>query len=164
MKRAAVFFYSYSGNTRKVAAVLQQELAANYQVDLIELVALDESASFVRQCLRSLKKKQAQIKEDITLDIKGYDLIALGTPVWALGMAPALRTFINKCGDFKSKEIIVFATYGSGVGKEHCMKEMAQSSVLKGAQEVKQFLIQQNDAADEGKVKSCIKDIISKAR
>lgn len=160
MKKAAVFFYSYSGNTKKAAAALQKQLSEKYQVDLIQIEALDEPDSFLRQCLRSLKKKQAQIKEDISFDVKDYDKIAWGTPVWAFGMAPAMRTFIDRCTGFDSKDVIVFATYGSGVGKEHCLEEMARISLAKGAKSVKQFLIQQNDTADEQKVISRIKDIL----
>ncbi|MCK4993892.1 MAG: NAD(P)H-dependent oxidoreductase [Candidatus Omnitrophica bacterium] len=160
MKKALVLYYSYSGNTKKVAAVLQKVLAEKYQVNMLELKALDEPDSFVRQCLRSLKKKQAQIQENISFDVSEYDLIALGTPVWAFGMAPAMRTFINKCSDFQLKDIIVFATYGSGVGKEKCLKEMAQISISRGAGVVKQFLVQQNDTADEQRVTLCIKEIL----
>lgn len=160
MKKAIVVYYSYSGNTKKIAVSLKNELVSEYEVDIVEIVALDEPDSFVRQCLRSLKKKQAQIKEDISFDVGAYALVALGTPVWAFGMAPALRTFIHKCSDFKLKDIIVFATYGSGVGKEHCLEEMAQISKSKNAQAVRQFLIQQNDISDEQIVKLSIRKIL----
>lgn len=160
MKKAAVFFYSYSGNTKKVSSVLQKELAASYQTDMIEIQALDEPDSFLRQCLRALKKKQAQIKENISFNVKDYDLIALGTPVWAFAMAPAMRTYMTKCSGFESKDIIVFATYGSGVGKNKCLNEMAAIAEGKGAGRVRRLLIQQKDTASEQRMKLRIKDIL----
>ncbi len=62
--------------------------------------------------------------------------------------------------NFQSKDIIVFATYGSGVGKEKCLNEMAQISASKGAGVVKQFLVQQNDATDEPLIRSRIKEMV----
>jgi len=160
MKKAAVFFYSYSGNTKKVALVLQKELSAQYQTDIIRVEALDEADSFFGQCVRALRKKQALIDVNISFDVSDYDLIALGTPVWAFGMAPAMRTYMNKCRGFESKDIIVFATYGSGVGKDRCLKEMAAIAKSKGAGQVRRFLIQQNDTKDELLIQSRIKEIL----
>ncbi|MFH1094567.1 MAG: NAD(P)H-dependent oxidoreductase [Candidatus Omnitrophota bacterium] len=160
MKKAAVCFYSYSGNTRKIALALQKELSAQFQTDIIEIKALDEADSFFGQCVRALRKKQAQIKEDISLDVRDYDLIALGTPVWAFGMAPSMRTYMNKCTSFESKDIIIFATYGSGVGKDKCLNEMEKIAEGKSAKAVRRFLIQQNNTADEQFVRSRIKEIL----
>ncbi len=160
MKKAAVFFYSYSGNTKKVASVLQKELSAQYQASTIEIKALDEPDSFFRQCVRALRKKEALIGGDIPVDVSEYDLIALGTPVWAFGMAPAMRTFMNKCSGFESRDVIVFATYGSGVGKDKCLREMAAIAESKGAGQVRRFLIQQNDAANEQLVGLRIKEVL----
>lgn len=160
MKKAAVLYYSYSGNTKKTALVLQKELSSQYQADLIEIKALDESDSFFKQCMRALGKKQALINESIAFDLSGYDLIALGTPVWAFAMAPAMRTFMSKCSGLKEKDIIIFATYGSGAGKDKCLNEMAGIAKGKGAKAVRSFLLQQNDTLDEQKVKSRIKEIL----
>lgn len=159
MKKAAVFFYSYSGNTKKVALVLQKELSAQYQVDIGRIEALDEADSFFGQCMRALRKKQAVIGVNISFDISDYDLIALGSPVWAFGMAPAMRSYMNKCSGFESKDIIVFATYGSGMGKDRCVREMAATAVSKGAGRVRRFLIQQNDTANVQLISSRIKEM-----
>ncbi len=160
MKKAAVFFYSYSGNTKKVASVLQEELSSQYQADISRIEALDEADSFFGQCVRALRKKQAMIDVNISFDVSEYDLIALGTPVWAFGMAPAMRTYMNKCTGFESKDIILFATYGSGVGKDKCLKEMAAIAESKGALQVRQFLIQQNDTVNKQLIKSRIKEML----
>ena len=159
MAKAIIFFYSYSGNTKKVTKILQEQLSGKYNTDSVQIEAFDEPNSFFKQCVRAVRKKEAKINEDIASDLKEYDLIALGTPVWAFGMAPGLRTFINKCSGLDSKKIILFATYGSGVGKDKCLNEMEEIVKDKGAKDIKRFLVQQHDVLNADLVKGKIEGL-----
>ncbi|MBU4304697.1 MAG: flavodoxin family protein [Candidatus Omnitrophica bacterium] len=144
MNKALIVFYSFSGNTQKVADALKQELSASYEVNMQRLEAVDESASFFGQCVRAFMKKEAGIKEEnISFDVSGFDLVVLGTPVWAFGMAPAMRTYISKCRGISGKKVIIFSTYGSGAGKDKCVREMASLLEKKGAAKINSLLIQQ---------------------
>ncbi|MBU1087359.1 MAG: NAD(P)H-dependent oxidoreductase [Candidatus Omnitrophica bacterium] len=145
MKKAIVVYYSYSGNTRKTAEFLKDKITRKFQTDMLELKPSDESKFFLKQCVRAFRKVQADLNQDLILDLKEYDLIALGTPVWAFGMAPAMRGYIDKVKGLAGKKIILFATYGSGVGKDKCLREMAEIVKAKGAEEVRSFLVQQYD-------------------
>ncbi|MBU1045226.1 MAG: NAD(P)H-dependent oxidoreductase [Candidatus Omnitrophica bacterium] len=145
MKRAIVVYYSYSGNTKKTAGFLKDKITRKFQTDVLELKPADESRFFLKQCVRAFRKVQADLKQDLILDLKDYDLIALGTPVWAFGMAPAMRSYIDKCKGLSEKKVILFATYGSGVGKDKCVQEMAEIVKAKGADEVRSFLIPHYD-------------------
>ena len=44
--KSLVVYYSYSGNTRKVAKVLIEALKAKGETEELELIALDEVKSF----------------------------------------------------------------------------------------------------------------------
>lgn len=44
---------------------------------------------------------------DFNLD--SYDLIFVGTPVWARKLTPAINAFVSKA-DFKDKKVIIFVT------------------------------------------------------
>ncbi|MFH1458966.1 MAG: hypothetical protein ABIG64_01145 [Candidatus Omnitrophota bacterium] len=158
MNKAIVVFYSYSGNTEKIAHVLRNCLEELYQTDVIRLDSLDEPKSFFKQCWRALIKKTAVIKEDIRFDLKDYAVIAIGTPVWAFGPAPAVRTYLKKVKGLNGKKIVLFGTYGSGAGKDKCIETMTQELKDKEVKEIKSFLIQQFkvNAADE------VKDLINK--
>jgi len=161
MKKAIVVFYSYSGNTEKLAVTLKEELSAEFNTDIYRLEALDEAESFFGQALRAFLKKKAQIKEDITLDLAAYDLVCLGTPVWAFGPAPALRTYLNKCRGIKNKQVLLFASYGSGAGSTKCIRQMNDIVQKKGTTAVKSFLIQQADVTNRTKVTSAIKNALN---
>jgi len=51
--KSAVVYYSYTGNTKKVAESLAEVLKEKGEVDLISLEPLDESESFLGQVNRN---------------------------------------------------------------------------------------------------------------
>jgi flavodoxin len=44
-------------------------------------------------------------------DISNYDMIFIGTPIWARKQVPAINAFISKMG-FRDRNIVLFATMG----------------------------------------------------
>ena len=154
--KSMVVYYSYSGNTKKVAKVLIEALKAKGEVEELELIASDEVKSFFGQCARALKHTRAQIKE-VNFDLSKYDLICFGTPVWAFGPAPALNTYLDKCSGIQGKNVILFSTYGSGAGKVKCLDYAQKILHNKGAVGFKRFFIQQ---ADVDKKEFIINEII----
>ncbi len=160
MKKAVIVFYSYSGNTQKTANILKDELKGECSVDLIRLDPADESEAFWGQAIRAFIKKEAVLKEPLKYDLSGYDVIALGTPVWAFGMAPALRAYMKKCSGLKDKQVILFTTYGSGAGNNRCINEMKDIVKNMGAAQINLFSVQQFNIKNVEKVKILIKEAL----
>lgn len=158
--KSAVIFYSYSGNTAEVAKALADELNKQGSTDIVRLEPSDESESFIGQCKRALFKKKAQIKDTI-FDLSSYSLICLGTPVWAFGMAPALRAYIDRCKGAENKNLVLFTTFGSGTGNNKCLNEMQAILAQKGVKEFKRFSIQQFKVKDRDFVRKQIAEILS---
>ncbi|MCX5697123.1 MAG: NAD(P)H-dependent oxidoreductase [Candidatus Omnitrophica bacterium] len=156
--KAAVIYYSYSGNTRAVAQALSAHLKGEYEVQAIELTALDEPASFLGQCRRAFSHTRAQIAP-VDLDLSGCDLICVGTPVWAFGPVPAVNTYLDRCSGVENKEVILFATCGSGTGNERCLQYMQGLLAKKGAKGFKRFSIQQSKVKDKEFILSRLKKI-----
>lgn len=155
--RAAIIYYSYSGNTKKVAGVLTEALRQKGEVEEIELKGLDESGSFFGQAWRAFWHKKANIEES-KLDLSAYDLVCFGTPVWAFGPAPAMNTYLDKCFGGQGTEIVLFTTYGSGTGNERCLNYMQNILTQKGADSFKRFSIQQFKVGDKEYVLRKIKE------
>ncbi len=162
MNEAIIIFYSYSGNTAQVAEFLKKGLDKDYSTQLLRLEALDETDSFFKQAGRAFMKKKALINEKIPFDLEKYALAAFGTPVWAFGMAPALRAYLEKCSGLKNKKVIIFTTYGSGAGKNKCMNELVKIAKDKGALSVRTFDVQQirvkNSELVENKINEALKN------
>ncbi|MFC1646388.1 flavodoxin family protein [Candidatus Omnitrophota bacterium] len=154
---SAIVYYSYTGNTRKVALQLKDYLERKGSVELIEIKALDESKSFFGQCNRAFFGKEAII-EGVRLELSGFDLICVGTPVWAFGPAPAINAYLNKCAGVKNKTVVVFTTYGSGTGNGKCIRKIENSLKKKGAIKFRSFSIQQFKTSN----KDFILDVLNK--
>jgi len=156
--KSTIIYYSYSGNTKKVAKVLFSLLTEKGEAEQIELTCLDESKSFFVQCRRAFRRIRGQI-QPIKLDLSVYDLICFGTPVWAFAPAPAMNTYLDNCVGLEGKEIILFTTYGSGAGNGRCLDYMQRILSQKGAKGFKTFSIQQGKVKYQEFVLSKIKEI-----
>jgi len=153
----AIVYYSYSGNTHKAAKVIEEILKLqNNVVKCLRMEALGESKNFFIQALRGLMKKKAEISS-IETDLTPYDLIIFGTPVWAREMVPAMRKFLEKASGLRGKKAVVFVTYGSGLGKEHCLDSLQQFLQEMGAGCLGRFSISQFKVNDRQLIEDLLK-------
>lgn len=157
--KSLIVYYSYSGNTEKVANVLKGVLSKRGETDIVALKPEDESGNFFRQSVRALRKKRAILKE-APFDVARYDLICVGNPVWAFAPTPAINTYIDELKNLKSKNAACFITYGSGTGAKRCLATMRKALKEKGAFKFFSFKIQQNKVDDEDFVRSAIEKAI----
>ena len=116
MNKKIVVYFSYTGNTRKIANMIKDKL----NCDILELKPVipysDDYQKVVdeEQNLEGSNHKP-QI-EDINLNLDDYDTVILGTPVWWYREAPVIRTFLSNY-DLSGKKIIPFATNAGWLGK-----------------------------------------------
>ncbi|MDP8253954.1 MAG: hypothetical protein P9X27_06125 [Candidatus Kaelpia aquatica] len=123
--KAAIIFYSFTGNTRKAASAIKDFLVQqNIEVKFLELKPEVESKSSIKQAAQSLFARKVKLSGEDMPDLSGCDYIFLGTPVWALAPAPAIRSLIQDHEALKDKKVSLFVTYGSGLGKEKCLDKM----------------------------------------
>lgn len=111
-KKSLVVYYSYSGNTRKVA----QEIQKITNSDIFEIRPLREYPRNYNDVVNQAKQeKQNDIKPELAEvgSIEKYDVIYLGTPVWWYTLSSPVKTFLSS-HDFSTKTIIPFCTHGGG--------------------------------------------------
>jgi flavodoxin len=157
--KSIIVYYSYTNNTKKVAEILADYLKEkNNEVELMRLEA-KEPFHFFTQAIRGLTHKKAKINP-VNFDLKDYDLICFGSPVWAFGPAPAMNTYLNKCFNLEQKEVILFCTYGSGLGKERCLDYMQKILEKKQVKKFGRFSIQQFMVNNKEFILSKIKRIL----
>jgi len=121
--KSVVIYYSYSGNTKRAALLLQEHLSAKGSADLVELETMDESRNFFVQCWRAFKRRRAQLK-GIAVDLAQYDTICFTSPVWAFAPAPAMNAYLDACRGVAGKQVVLMTTYGSGTGNDLCLQYM----------------------------------------
>ena len=106
--RTLVAYYSRTGNTKYAAEKIAEELNA----DICEIVdKKDRNGKFVLLTggFAGLREKKTKIEQSKT--VEGYDLIIVGSPVWAGKITPAIRTFLVN-NDFSGKQLAFFVTLG----------------------------------------------------
>jgi flavodoxin len=125
MKRILVAYYSLEGNTRLVA----KEIASNIDADILELEPVKRipSRGFLKFFIggfQAIRGKKVEIKS-LKKDLSGYDLILIGTPVWAGRPTPPVNTLMSDHLP-EGKDLAFFITYNGGEGVVfEKMREMA---------------------------------------
>lgn len=111
--KTAIVYYSMHGNVRYVSEKVAKELGA----DLIELKPVkaypDKGAMQFLWGGSAVTFKKKPDLEPYSFKAADYDLVIIGTPVWAGSFTPPLRTFFEN-NDLTGKKIAVIATSGGG--------------------------------------------------
>lgn len=114
--KVLVVYYSLNGNTRFIA----QNIAGAVGADLLELRPVNAipSGGFMRFFWGGRQAVMKQRPELAAFDKRpgDYDLLFIGTPVWAFTYAPALATFLSAV-PLAGKKIALFCCHGGMKGK-----------------------------------------------
>ncbi|CAN1517295.1 FldA Flavodoxins [Rhabdaerophilaceae bacterium] len=114
MPKFLVAYYSWTGNTEKVAKLIAETLSADIE-RIVEVEPRGGFFAFPAAVVDSLLKKSPPILQT-TKNVADYDVVILGCPVWASNMATPMRTFILQ-ERLKIKQVALFCTLGGSGGK-----------------------------------------------
>jgi flavodoxin len=106
--KSLVVFYSRTGTTKKVAEAISKKLNADIE-EIVDLKSRKGILGFFSGGKDAFKKELTKIKKT-EKNPADYDLVLIGSPIWAGTMVPAVRTYLN---DAKIKKAAFFATGGS---------------------------------------------------
>ena len=122
MKKMLVVYYSWSnGNTKRIA----EKLADATKADIVRIETKNPyEGSYndvVSQGQREVQNGFMPEIQPLRVDVKDYDVIAVGTPTWWYTMAPAVHTFLHG-QNWSGKIVIPFMTNGGWPG--HVIRDM----------------------------------------
>ncbi len=157
--KAAIIYYSFSGNTKRIAGTLKEKLGLRFEVEVISLEVVNEEKRFLFQCREAFFRKRVPLKNNL-FDASAYQLICLGSPVWAMQPAPAIRSFLEKSKGFFGKDIVLFFTYGSGLGVDNCLKETVKLMEERNCRVLKSFTYPQAKIKDNAEIQKQIEELI----
>lgn len=123
-----IIFYSYTGNTRKVAKYMVEKIGVDIEEIKTDISYSSDYDKVVEDAKAMIREKRTPKIKDIAVNLDNYDTIILGTPVWWYSMAPAMRSFLSQ-HNLKGKKIYMFATNGGWLG--HTFEDMKE--LLKGS-------------------------------
>ena len=113
--KTLVAYYSRSGRTRKVAETLARLL----QADLEEIIDCKDRSGFLGYLTagRDASLNRLTKLKSLTKDPSSYDLVVVGTPIWAWNVSPPVRTYLTENKD-KIRKVAFYCTMGgSSEGK-----------------------------------------------
>jgi len=128
-RKILVVFYSRTGATKKVGEKIAKKLDADVE-EIFDLKNRKGVIGWLYAGRDAMKKKHTEIK-NLTKNISEYELVVVGSPVWAGALSPGIRTFLHQ-NKHKIKNIAFFCTQGGeNPGKIFFhMQELAQKKPI----------------------------------
>lgn len=130
MKKSLVVYFSATGTTKKVAQMIADVNGSDlYEIVPKVLYTKSDLNWMDKKSRSSVEMSDKTIRpaiEDNELDIKAYDEIILGFPIWWYVAPTIVNSFLEKY-DFTGKKIVLFATSG-GSSFGNTVKELQPSA------------------------------------
>jgi flavodoxin len=153
--KTCIIYNSYSGNTRDVA----ERVSAACGGKLIEAKSNRYSswlAVYTIGCYRAMKGMCDPI-EPAVIDVSHYDLIVLGTPVWAGRATPAINAAVAALVGCKGKKAVIYATCG---GKERETLPLLKKALeARGVTVTGEFVFDKTGMKDPDRINAMISTI-----
>jgi flavodoxin len=119
--KTLIVYYSRTGNTRMIA----EEIAKHLKADIEEVKDTQNRKGiigYLRSGYQANRKKLTSLEKPVNNPTE-YDLIIIGTPIWAGKMSVPIRTYLNQFKD-EIEQMAIFCTYG-GSGLEGTLEDIA---------------------------------------
>jgi flavodoxin len=120
--QALVVYYSRTGHTKKVGEELAKALPADVE-EIIDTANRAGPIGWMMSGRDATGRKLATIKQ-VKKDPANYDIVVIGTPIWASNMSSPVRTYLTE-NKAKFKNVAFFCTEGSK-GDEKAFAEMEE--------------------------------------
>lgn len=130
-EKILIVYYSFEGNCDWVAKQIQEFTGG----DLLELKPMDgKKPTGFNKFLwggRQVVMGEKPELEKISVNFEQYDLIILGTPVWAWSPTPVVNSFLSQ-KPFLNREIALFCCSGGGKAKtlEKLKKQLSGNKII----------------------------------
>lgn len=139
MAKVLVAYYSRTGTTRTIALELAARLGADVEEIRDTTTKRTGLIGYYRCAREALRRLPAPIEKP-TADPAGYDLVILGTPVWASHMSSPVRSYVQAQAA-KLGRVAMYCTQG-GNGGPKVLEEMAE---LAGKRPLATLVLTQSD-------------------
>lgn len=118
--KTLIVYYSRTETTKKIAQAIANEIECDIE-EIVDMTNRDGNMGYLKSCVDAILKKDTTIK-DIVYNPQDYDLIIIGTPVWASTVSNSVRMYIIQ-NAMNFKNVAFFCTEKSS-GSEKTFKDM----------------------------------------
>lgn len=162
MMKTLVVYYTRSGNTKTIGETIVKELGSEFD-EIIDKKKRKGKIGWLRSGKDAAQEKLTEI--EVQKNPGDYELIIIGTPVWAGNMTPAARTYLtNHASNLNGKKIAFFTTSGGQEGGEKALEKLEEltEQLVPNSEIVAKLYVLENEVKSESydeKVKSFIESI-----
>jgi flavodoxin len=150
--KSLVVYYSLTGKTKLVARTIAEGLHATL-VEIEERRPVPWPFVYVSGGFRAITNRGSRINP-LDVDLKQYERIFIGSPIWASRPAPAVNSFIYQT-NFDDRSVIPFFTMG-GTTSEKALANIKAKIEKSRGKVAGSFAITSYKVSDE--------EIVAKAR
>jgi flavodoxin len=131
-KKILIMFYSLTGNTKMIAETIKSSINADIQeVKPVKELDSESGLRFMVGGMQASLRFKPKLKP-INSNPLNYDLIFIGSPVWAWQVSPPIRSLL-KMYDFSNKKIAVWCCCGGkGIKAMKRIKKLFRNAKIIG--------------------------------
>lgn len=119
MNDTIVIYYSFSGNSKKVAEYVKNKIESDFLELEPAIPFSDDYDTVVNEWQNNDIKRDVEIKS-INVNLSKYSKVVLITSTWWYGITPVMKKFLKE-HDLSGKDVIVAASNAGWLG--HCFKD-----------------------------------------
>jgi menaquinone-dependent protoporphyrinogen IX oxidase len=120
--KVLVVYYSRTGTTRLLASAIAKTLSADLE-EICDCSDREGGGGYLRSLVDAIRKRPAQIVP-AGLDVAAYDLVVIGSPVWAASVSAPVRSYLIE-NRARLPHVAFFCSFG-GRGAHAALREMAE--------------------------------------
>lgn len=124
MSKTLVVYYSLTGHTRQIAEAIAAAHDADLEV-IQDTFNRDTGLGRIRSAIEGLLGLRSSITPP-KYDLSVYDLVVVGTPVWAARLSSPVRAYLSQ--QRASLERVAFFCTQGGIGGKWALQNMAKVS------------------------------------
>jgi flavodoxin len=109
--KICIIYHSETGNTRHVAQHLASACSDARLIEVYDRADYVPLTRFMSRCKKARGEETTPI-EPSSIDVSGYDLIVMGSPVWAFKPTPVIHAAIDTMKGCEGKPAIGFFCHG----------------------------------------------------
>lgn len=117
-----IAYYSYSGNTQKVAEEIHEKIGGDlFRIETEESYPQDYNELLHQAKMELANRYHPKLKAKVK-NINEYDVVFIGSPNWWGNITAPVSSFMAET-DLRGKKVIPFITHGKG-GTQYTIKGM----------------------------------------
>ncbi|MFL9913752.1 flavodoxin family protein [Paraburkholderia sp. RL17-337-BIB-A] len=120
--KVLVVFFSRTGTTRSLASALAGMLGADLE-EICDCSNREGPGGYLRSLVDAIRKRHVEIVP-AGLDVSAYDLVVIGSPVWAGSVSAPVRSYLME-NRARLPQVAFFCSFG-GRGADKALHEMQQ--------------------------------------